>query len=88
MSSVLYRAHSVQSERNSLVVPVMYVLFQTVDEFVHRFKLLAVEHFNFQSSEEVFHCSVIHAVSFSGHALNLFNEDVFDILKNLKNINS
>ena len=44
MSSVLYRAHSVQSERNSLVVPVVYVLFQTVDEFVHCLKLFAVIH--------------------------------------------
>ena len=49
MSSVLYRAHSVQSERNSLVVPVVNVLFQTVDEFVHCLK----EYIHYWNNERI-----------------------------------
>ena len=33
------------------------------------FKLLTIEHFNLESAKEVFHCSVVHTVPFSGHAL-------------------
>lgn len=70
MSSVLYRAHSFYFARDSLVLPIVNVFFQTVDEFVHCLKFFAVEHFNFQPSQKVFHRSVVHTVSFPGQTLN------------------
>ena len=47
----------------------MYVFFQLLNESPRGFKFFAVIHFNFQSSKEIFHYTIIHTVSFSGHAL-------------------
>ena len=39
--------------------------FDTVDEFINCIKLFAVKHFDFYSDEEVFHCTIIHTITFS-----------------------
>ena len=68
MSSVLNRAHF-QFRNNPFIVVVMNVLFETVDEFINCLKMFTVKHFDLESAEKVFHCTVIHTVAFSRHAL-------------------
>lgn len=65
MSSVLHRTHF-QFIYNSYVFAVINVSFQTVDESINCFKMLAVKHFGFQSDEKVYHRFVIHKLFLCG----------------------
>lgn len=58
MSSVPNRAHSFSFKRNSLVVVIKNIVMWFLYEVINRIELFAIELFNLQSSEEVFHGSL------------------------------
>jgi len=46
------------------------VIVQSLDKILYTLKLFSIEHLDLQSAKEILHSSIVHAVSFSGHALS------------------
>lgn len=68
--SVNSRWQALKFYLDTMIVVVIQISDQFLFEVIHRVKLLEIEQFAFEQTEEVFHHSIIQTIAFSAHALN------------------